>query len=219
MYGSVASGDYHPAFSNVNLFCVLRDSSYGRLRFLAPLVKWWGRQKQPPPLIMTGQELEKATAVFAIEFVDLVQHHQVLWGNDVIEELQIPMRLHRVQVEYELPEKLILLRQNLLLAGDDERRMRELLVRSVASFATLFRHALMALGESPPVRKRDGVVRLAVRIGFDPSTIEQVLDTRAQKGDLKDLHTRDIVGAYLGAVEKVVAAVDMVVRPEVPSRP
>ena len=97
--------------------------------------------------------------------------------------------------------------------------MRELLVRSVASFATLFQHALVALGESPPVRKHDGVVRLAARIGFDPSAIEQVLDVREQKGDLKNLHTRDTVGAYLGAVEKVVAAVDTIVQPEVPSHP
>ena len=28
LYGSAAAGDYHPEFSNLNLFCVLRDSSF-----------------------------------------------------------------------------------------------------------------------------------------------------------------------------------------------
>ncbi len=42
------------------------------------------------------------------------QHHRVLFGLDaLLTGLQIPMDLHRVQVEYELREKLILLRQHI----------------------------------------------------------------------------------------------------------
>jgi len=77
--------------------------------------------------LSSREELERSTDVFTIELIDMKQHHRVLWGDDVIQGLQIPMRLHRVQVEYELREKLILLRQHLLLAGDDKRRIRELL--------------------------------------------------------------------------------------------
>lgn len=218
LYGSAVSGDYHPKFSNVNLFCVLRDGSYAKLRALAAVVKWWDRQKQPPPLFMTRVELERLTDVFTIELIDMKQHHRVLCGDDVIGGLHISMRLHRVQVEYELREKLLLLRQHLLLAGDDDRRMRELLVRSVASFATLFRHVLIALGESAPVTKRDAVVRLSARIGFDASAIEQVLDAREQKADGKNLQAVEIVGGYLEAVEKVTAVVDKMTEPDAPGR-
>ena len=28
LYGSAVAGDYHPEFSNLNLFCVLRDGSF-----------------------------------------------------------------------------------------------------------------------------------------------------------------------------------------------
>ena len=51
---------------------------------------------------MTWQELERATEVFTIELLDMVQHRQVLRADDVIEKLQIPMRLRRVQVEYDV---------------------------------------------------------------------------------------------------------------------
>ncbi len=214
LYGSAASGDYHPEFSNVNLFCVLRDGSYAKLQPLAPVVKWWDQQKQPAPLFMTREELERSTDVFAIELLDMVQHHRVLWGEDPIKSLQIPMRLHRIQVEYELREKLILLRQHLLLAGDDESRIRELLLRSVASFATLFRHALIALGESAPATRRDAVALLSARVGFDPWAIEQVLDVREQKADGKKLRAFEIVGRYLDAVEKVTSAVDRMLQPD-----
>ena len=214
LYGSATTGDYHPEFSNVNLFCVLRDASYTKLRALAAVVQWWVRQKQPPPLLMTRQELEQSTDVFTIELMDMKQHRRVLWGDDVIEVLQIPMRLHRVQVEYELREKLILLRQQLMIAGDDKRRVRELLVRSVASFATLFRHALVAMGESAPVAMRDAVVRLSERIGFDASPIEQVLDVREHKAAGNPLHAVESVGGYLEAVEKVISALDKMIEPD-----
>lgn len=219
LYGSAASGDYNPAFSNVNLFCVLRDSSYPKLRSLASVVQWWDRQKQPPPLFLTRDELERSKDVFTIEFVDMAQHRRLLWGDDVIEKLQVPMQLHRLQVEYELREKLILLRQHLLLAGDKERRMREVMVRSVASFTTLFRHALIALGESAPLGRRAAVVQLASRVGFDPSAIEQLLDVRENKAKLKNLEPADGWSPYLAAVEKVISAVDAIAGPDVSGHP
>ena len=150
LFGSAVAGDFHPEFSNVNLFCVIRDSSFGALRALAPAVKWWDAQKQPPPLFMTRDEIERSTDVFTIELIDMQQHHRVLFGEDVVKGLSIPANLHRVQVEYELREKLALLRQHLLLASDNDSRLWELLLRSVSSFATLFRHALIVLGHKCP---------------------------------------------------------------------
>jgi predicted nucleotidyltransferase len=220
LYGSAASGEYHPEFSNVNLFCVLRDSSYSRLRALAPVMKWWERQKQPPPLFMTRHELEHSTDIFTIELIDMQQHHKVLWGDDPVAVLHIPMRLHRVQVEYELREKLILLRQHLMLAGEDNRRVWELLVRSVASFATLFRHALIALGETAPATRREAIVRLSHRIGFDPAPIEDLLDFRERKtkAKAKKGHADAIVSAYLAAMQQVIAAVDTIDEPDTSGR-
>src|SRR5437763_1083093 len=145
LFGSAVSGDFHPGLSNLNVFCVLHDSSFQSLQALGPLVKWWNGQKQPPPLCMTRQELLRSTDVFTIELLDMVQHHRVLFGEDVLQGLQIPTDLHRVQVEYELREKLLLLRQHLLLADGNDARLWEVLLHSVSSFATLFRHALIVL--------------------------------------------------------------------------
>ena len=50
------------------------------------------------------------------------------------------MTLHRAQLEYELREKLILLRQHLLLAANDPEHIWALLMRSLPAFATLCRH-------------------------------------------------------------------------------
>jgi len=39
LFGSAAGGDYDPDFSNFNLFCVLRDSSFAALETLSPVAK------------------------------------------------------------------------------------------------------------------------------------------------------------------------------------
>lgn len=208
LFGSAVSGDFHAGLSNLNLLCLLRDASFAALRALTPAAKWWDGQKQPPPLCMTRQELARSVDVFTIELLDMQQHHRVLYGEEVLKELQIPMDLHRVQVEYELREKLILLRQHVLLASENESRLWDLLQRSAPSFSTLFRHALIALGDTSKVQRRDAVQALAQRVGYDSSAILQVLDVREKKTDKKKFDIRDLAARYLAAVEKVAAAVD-----------
>jgi len=208
LFGSAVSGDFHSGQSNLNMFCVLRDCSFAALQALAPVAKWWEKQKQPPPLCMTRKELERSTDVFTIEFLDMQQHHRVLFGEDVVQGLRISTHVHRVQVEYELREKLILLRQQVLLASGNSSRLWDLLLRSVPSFGTLFRHALIALGDSSQPGPRGAIAVLSKRVGFDSSAMNQVLDVREHKADSKQIDINELVARYLAAVEKVAAAVD-----------
>ena len=210
LFGSAVAGDFHPEFSNLNLFCVIRDNSFAALQALAPAVKWWDAQKQPPPLFMTRDEIARSTDVFTIELIDMQQHHRIVFGADVLQGLSIPANLHRVQVEYELREKLALLRQYLLLASGSDSRLWELLLRSVSSFTTLFRHALIVLGHDAPVGKREAVQALSKQIGFDASGILQVLDVRERKSDRKKFDVADVFSRYLAALEQVTAAVDRI---------
>jgi len=208
LFGSAVSGDFHSGLSNLNMFCVLHDCSFAALQALAPVAKWWEKQKQPPPLCMTRKELERSTDVFTIELLDMQQHHRVLFGEDVVQGLRISLHIHRVQVEYELREKLILLRQQVLLASGNSSRLWDLLLRSAPSFGTLFRHALIALGNSSQPRRREAVEVLAKQVGFDPSAIQQTLDVREHKTDRKKIDINELAARYLAAIEKVTAAVD-----------
>jgi hypothetical protein len=202
LFGSAVAGDFHPGLSNLNLLCILRVSSFEALNALAPAAKWWDKQKQPPPHCMTRQEIERSTDVFTIELLDMQQHHRVVYGEDVLSGLQIPMDLHRVQVEYELREKLILLRQHVLLAADNESRLWDILLRSAPSFSTLFRHARIALGDvSPPTRREAAKA-------FNASGVIQVLDVREHNIDRKKIDIRELVARYLDDVEQVTTLVD-----------
>jgi predicted nucleotidyltransferase len=208
LYGSAADGEFHPEFSNVNLLCILRETSFATLTAIAPAVEWWTRQKQHAPMVLTREELERSTDVFSIELLDMKQQHRVLFGDDVLSGLDIPMHLHRAQLEYELREKLILLRGRLLLSANSKKQLWELMLSSLSTFVTLFRHALIALGHAPPKTKRQAVQALAERVRFDASAFLQLLNIREHKTEAKQLDVNDVFARYLAAVQQVTAAVD-----------
>src|ERR1700675_3043025 len=213
LYGSAGAGDYIAEHSDVNLLFVLGETSFARIDALAPVVTWWGKQKHRAPLLMSADEILRSADVFSIEFLDMRRHYRVLWGEDVLKTLEIPMRLHRAQVEYELREKTILLRQRLLVVSGNDEAKWDLLLRSLPAFGTLFRHALIALGDGGAGSKREAAAALAGKLGIDASVFGELLDIRERKKDRKAARADEMFGRYLKLVEQVTAAVDKMLDP------
>lgn len=208
LYGSAADGEFHPEYSDLNLLCILRDVSFATLQRIADPVDWWRKKKHHPPLVLTPEELKSSAAEFSIEFVDMKQRYRVLYGDDVLQRLDVPMRLHRAQVEYELREKLFLLRQHVLSASKNEPQLWEVMLHSLSSFTTLFRHVLIEMGEAGRKHSRDAANELAAKMNFDPSPFVQLMDVRARKLERKSLRAFDVAAKYLTAIEKATAGVD-----------
>jgi hypothetical protein len=208
LYGSAAEGEFHPEYSDLNLLCVLRDASFPALARMVDVVQWWRGKKHHPPLVLTRQELTASADVFSIEFVDMKQRYRVVFGEDVLRDLNVPMQMHRAQLEYELREKMFLLRQHILLAGNNEKQLWEVMLNSLSSFTTLFRHVLLELGEQTRKHSREAVEELASRLNFDASPFVQLIDVRAKRVDRKGLRAGDVAQRYLSSIERVATAVD-----------
>ncbi len=212
LYGSAAAGDFVAEHSNVNLFCVLGETSFAAIEALAPAVEWWEKLKHRAPLVMSAEEVRRSADLFSIEFLDMRRHYRVLFGEDVLKTLEIPMRLHRAQVEYELEEKTILLRQRLLVAGKADAKW-DLLLQSLPAFGTLFRHTLIALGDAGAGSKREVAAALGGKLGIDTGVFGELLDIRERKKDRKSADVDQIFTRYLRLVEQVTAAVDTMLDP------
>ena len=204
LYGSAAAGDYVSDHSDVNLLCVLADTSFASIQALAPAIEWWAKKKHRAPLLLSAEEVRRSADIFSIEFLDMRRHYQLL---------EIPMRFHRAQLEYELREKTILLRQRLLTANNNDEAKWELLLRSLPAFGTLFRHALIALGDSEVRSKREAAAALGNKLAIDTSVFGDLLDIRERKKDKKTARVDEIFARYLKLVEQVAAAVDKMLDP------
>ena len=210
LYGSAAAGDFVAEHSNVNLLCVLRETSYASIEALAPAIAWWAKRGHHAPLLMSGEEMQRSADVFSIEFLDMRRHYRVLWGEDVLKTLEVPMRWHRAQVEYELREKTILLRQGLLATNGKDAAKWELLLRSLPAFGTLFRHTLIALGDAGAGSKREVAAALAGKLGIETTVFTELLDIRERKVERKQKNVDAVFSRYLKLVEQVTTAVDKI---------
>lgn len=208
LYGSAVTGEFHPKFSNLDVMCVLDHLEPADLESLAPVTTGWARHREAPPVFCTLEELRRSADVFAVELVDIKANHRVLYGEDVFATLEVPMTMHRVQVEHELRGNFLRLRQRYLVAGNDGRALLRLMTASISTFAVLFRHALIALGEQPPPTKRAVVERLAALLGSDLGAFHTILDVREGKRAAKDVEPVATFYDYLSAVTRVVEKVD-----------
>lgn len=208
LYGSAVTGEFQKDYSDVNLLCVFERLDAATLAKLNPAAVWWGRQGQRPPMLFACDELARAADVFAVELYDIKQNHRVLHGEDVIASLPVPMNHHRLQVERELRTHVVRLREGYLAMPQDRKRVLELMTASISSFATLFRHALIAMGEPAPAGKHEAVDRLAAQLGFDAAAFHEVLEVREGKRKDSQVDVSATFAAYLDGVSKVADEVD-----------
>lgn len=206
LYGSAASEEFHEQYSDVNLLVVLRQLGAKELAALAPVIRWWSHEeKLRPPMIMTHQELSESADVFAIELLDIRKTHRTLVGEDVVAAIHVPMNLHRVEVEHELRTTLLRLRHHLLLAPDNEQELRTVLAKSISSVLTLFRHALIAVGETPLDSKPQLLEQAARVFEFDVAPLHGVLELRS---DGKQANVVELYHSYMNAIGHVAHGLD-----------
>jgi hypothetical protein len=208
LYGSGASNDYHPRHSDLNVLAVMAKLDASGLDGLAPVAHWWQKKGHPGPMVFTEEELKRSADMFAIELLDIKLTGRLLWGEDIFSSLDVPMQWHRIQVEREIAESLVKLRQHYLAAGGSRRAVRQLMLASVSTFAALFRHALLALGEPLARDRSEGIDRLAALVGFDRTPFHELLDVRVGKSPPGEIDWPAVFSAYLSAIERVAQEID-----------
>ena len=208
LYGSAVTGEFQAKHSDLNILCVVERAGSVELEQLHDAAEWWIRQGNPAPLIFTLDELTRSADVFAIEMLDMKRHHRMLLGADFFDHLEVPMRLHRAQVERELRTDWLRLREAVLAAPRSKRAHLGIMMASVAAFCALFRHALIALGQPPVHTKREAVAAVAALTGADPTGFQAILDFREGKRKERQLDIEAMLHSYLEFVEVVTNEVD-----------
>lgn len=207
LYGSAARGDFHQDHSDLNILVILGSVSAPDLRRVSPAVKWWViDQHEPAPLFFTAEELTRSSDVFAIELLDMRAAHKVLYGHDPVAAINVPMNLHRVELEHELRTTQLKLRQHFLLTADKPHELTRILIKSSSSVLTLLRHVLIAYDAAMPVERHEIIARAAALTGADAAALSAALQVRNSPAADHDIQA--IYGAYLQALEKVITALD-----------
>jgi predicted nucleotidyltransferase len=212
LYGSAASGDVQPEFSDVNLLAVLRVVGVAELRRTAATIEWWQGRKQSMPLLLSLEEARNAADAFPIEFLDITHNHRLLHGSDPFAGVAVNPQHHRRQVEHELRSLQMSLRSRYLTLLNSDDEIMDMLARSLSGFATLTRHALLLHGVEVGTRKRDILEAATRRLGMNPLPFETLLAVRERTQQLVGEAVDSLFSAYLEQISRVTADVDQLGR-------
>ena len=203
LYGSAATEEFHSKHSDLNILCLVDQADAAHVEALHGAVEWWIRRGQRPPLVFTLEELRRSADIFTIELLDMKSRHRILYGENVLAEISVPLHYHSIQVERELRTDWLRLRQAILAAPKKTKVYLDLMVSSFSAFAALFRHALIALGEAPAETKREAIDRIAQFAGADPAGFQTILSLREGKLSARDINIQKTLNQYFSFVAAV----------------
>ncbi len=208
LYGSAAMDDWNERSSDLNVLCVLNRLSPRELAECEPVFHWWREKGNPPPLLLTEEEVRTSTDCFPMEFHDMQEHRRVLCGADVIQDLSIDRSFYRAQVEHELRAKQIRLRQKAAELLRDPDRLLKLLADSLSTFCVLGRHALILSGQQPRWKKREILAALETLLGKPLDGANAILAVRASGKPGTDGTSAGLLAQYLDEMHALVDFVD-----------
>jgi predicted nucleotidyltransferase len=208
LYGSAAADDWNHNRSDLNVLCVLNRISPDELRRAEPVLRWWREALNPPPLLLTEDEVRTSTDCFPMEFHDMQQHRRVLYGADVIRDLVVDSKYYRAQVEHELRAKQLRLRQHAAEVLSQPARLQKLMIDSVSTFCVLGRHALILHGSPAYWKKLEIVHALNEVVGTPLSAINEILAIRTSEKTVAGPETTALLERYLGDIAVLVRFVD-----------
>jgi hypothetical protein len=206
LYGSAATGEFHEGHSNVNLLCLVESGDPARLDPFHSTVEWWTGKGHPAPLIFTLDELLRSADIFAIELLDLQARHKMLFGEEFLTGITVPLRYHNLQVERELRANWLRLRETFLTAP--HKAHLGVMAAAASSFTALFRHALIVMGVPATENKRETVERVAKLTRAGSGGFLTVLDFREKKKKESEIDVAATARSYFALVEAVTDEVD-----------
>lgn len=212
LYGSAAAGDFVRNQSDYNLLVALHKITPKDLRAAQAPMREWSKLGHPIPVYFTVSELETAADVFPIEFNQMESARKILYGTDVLKNLNYSDENLRHQAEFELRSKLIQLRRRYIPASTSVQGLSQLMSDSLASFAAIFRAVLILHGIEPPVTKHEIVALTVDRLKLDGVPFEKIFNIREDNfaKTLDETSANQLFADYLEQIEKVIEAVDKV---------
>jgi hypothetical protein len=159
-------------------------------------------------MTMTVEEWRRSSDIFPMEYADILERHRVLYGSLPLDGVKVDRDNLRMQTEHEAMGKLLRLRRGVLAAGNDRKRILELLANSLSTFMVIFRAVLRLHGESPPTDYETLARRVGTLAGLDAEPFQRVVRHQRGSGRIPEAEANTVLAGYLAGAERLVAHLD-----------
>jgi hypothetical protein len=127
------------------------------------------------PMVFTIDEIKNATDVFPVEFLNIKKHYKLLYGEDILKDIEVSKEDLKRQLEFEFRSKLIHLRQAYIKSEGDD--LEDIILNAVPTLAPII-GALMYI-KDVNVKYNPDLVKMMV--GIDTRIVMDIYKIRTGK--------------------------------------
>lgn len=178
------------------------------LRRLAPPVQAWRSAGHPKPLVFTKERLKHSSDSFPVELLDMKEARKVLYGEDSILKLEVRRTYFQQELATKLKTELLDLRSSFLEDVGDSKKLRRVLLDSLAGVRLLLRAVLRMYVPTCPSTHKGVLDSLKIHLPVNGEVYQRVAGLRQEEppepsGGLEALFTE-----YLTEIEKLADSTD-----------
>ena len=186
VYGSVARREYFPERSDINVLIVIHQADLENLRRSVDAVAKGREGCRVTPFFLTMHDITTSTDVFPIKFYDMKDAYEVVFGEDILADLEIRDENLRLEVEQEMKILLLELRQFYIQrAKKGGAAGAEHLLAYFNSFLYLIKRILKMQGIDVPQNNEDLLRTATKQYDFDWEMLKRMLEYKRGR-PLKD---------------------------------
>jgi len=204
LYGSATGQEYRPGKSDINLLIIVERIDMAILKgVLDPIMR--GRQYGISPFFITEVNLRSSADVFPVKFLVMQESYKVLFGRDVLGELEIKREHLRLRCEQEIKNLLLRLRRHYIMSGG--QRLTEMMTTMVVGFLETLR-VVLSLNQQSLLPREDVLNAAARTFGIDSEVLRDVRALRTQNVMLSSDEAEQLYDKFMGIVDKVARITD-----------
>ncbi|RJP57331.1 MAG: hypothetical protein C4541_10245 [Candidatus Auribacter fodinae] len=167
VYGSAITPNFIPKVSNINLVCIFNSINLETLRLSLPSLKFGSKFRIEPPLFFTMDYITSSLATFPMEFLEIIENHVTIYGDEKLNGLVVPRHNLRLQCEQQIKSLLLRMRQAYLEHGKNQKVLRMIIKDSFNNLFPIFRCLLRLENKPIPDNYEDVIMKISYLYQID----------------------------------------------------
>ena len=209
LFGSGSGAEYIEGKSDYNLLVIVDRWSMLNLNQVTKVTGEWVKEGNPPPLLYTLDRLQASAEYFPIEMLDMKQNYKVVLGEDLLKSIDVKSSYLRLITGREMKVLRIQLRQGYIFAQRNDKKIAELMAKTIATCLILFKAALRLYTDNIPARKLDVLPSIAAKVkGVDVEALLTIEKLNSVEIDSSDINSQQLFERYMNSILAVGDAVD-----------
>ncbi|MEI8388418.1 MAG: hypothetical protein WCG23_00905 [bacterium] len=181
LYGQNTDSEQYKEESGQNIIVIFNKLEASDIKNAIVAIKKWIKAKNALPIIMSESEWQNSADVYPIEYIEIKNNYEILYGKNVVDPISVSKYDLRLQCEYEIKNLLVRIRQIYLGNSDNPKFIVKNLEELSSKLIRILKSALHLFDVTAPDEYSEVIQKIAEKAKFDGEIFVEILSAKENK--------------------------------------